>query len=182
MINDLDRFVFDFIKILRKYTPYVIVSGYTAILFGRSRATEDVDILIPKLGKEKLDSLFMDLSKNEFFCMNTNSTDEIFSYLNEGYSVRFLKGKGSLLNIELKFLKNNIDEESFKHSLKVLIADEELLLSCVELQIAYKRIVLGSLKDLEDAKHLESVFKNYLNKEKLKYYENMVNLEWNKSL
>ena len=33
----LDRFVLDFIRVLEQETPYVIVSGYVAILFGRSR-------------------------------------------------------------------------------------------------------------------------------------------------
>ena len=37
VVNELDRFVFDFIKILEKQADYVIVSGYVAILYGRSR-------------------------------------------------------------------------------------------------------------------------------------------------
>ncbi|MBU5688714.1 MAG: hypothetical protein KQA41_00585 [Candidatus Aenigmarchaeota archaeon] len=47
-INNLDKFVIKFVKILEKYTRYVIVSGYVSILFGRSRATEDIDIIVEK--------------------------------------------------------------------------------------------------------------------------------------
>ncbi|MEI6842068.1 MAG: hypothetical protein WCK53_12430 [Methanomicrobiales archaeon] len=36
----LDMFVFNFVNILETMTAYVIVSGYVAILFGRSRGTE----------------------------------------------------------------------------------------------------------------------------------------------
>ncbi|HLD41949.1 MAG TPA: hypothetical protein VJB06_02850 [archaeon] len=52
--NELDKFVLDFIKILEKHAKYVIVSGYVAILFGRSRGTEDIDMFIGRLAKEKV--------------------------------------------------------------------------------------------------------------------------------
>ncbi len=43
----LDSFVLSFTKHLASNNiKYVIVSGYVAILFGRSRISEDVDILI----------------------------------------------------------------------------------------------------------------------------------------
>jgi hypothetical protein len=53
----LDQFVLDFIRVLEPKTPYVIVSGYVAILFGRSRGTEDVDILISRLSKDTFGEL-----------------------------------------------------------------------------------------------------------------------------
>jgi len=46
-LSDLDLFVCRVLDILTSYTPYVIVSGYLAILFGRTRSTEDIDLLIP---------------------------------------------------------------------------------------------------------------------------------------
>ena len=45
--SQLDLFVYRVLDIFNDYTPYVIVSGYVAILLGRSRSTEDIDILIP---------------------------------------------------------------------------------------------------------------------------------------
>ena len=49
-LNNLDKFVFDFVSLLE---DYVIVSGYVSILLGRSRATEDVDLLVPNMKKGK---------------------------------------------------------------------------------------------------------------------------------
>ena len=44
-LNKLDKFVIDFTSILNKLDiRYVIVSGYVAILFGRNRSSEDIDI------------------------------------------------------------------------------------------------------------------------------------------
>ena len=48
-LSDLDTFTIDFVKILKKYTKYVLVSGYVSILLGRSRSSEDVDIIIQKI-------------------------------------------------------------------------------------------------------------------------------------
>jgi hypothetical protein len=40
-----------FVKNLEKYFEYVVVSGYVSIVFGRARATEDIDILM-KFGEK----------------------------------------------------------------------------------------------------------------------------------
>ncbi len=42
----LDAFAEDFVAVVEKYARYVIVSGFVAIAHGRSRGTEDVDIII----------------------------------------------------------------------------------------------------------------------------------------
>jgi hypothetical protein len=44
--NILDEFAIDFSKIVEKYTEYIIVSGFVAISSGRTRATEDIDMII----------------------------------------------------------------------------------------------------------------------------------------
>ena len=44
-LSELDKIVIRFIDILKKYTDYVIVSGYVAILLGRDGGTEDIDII-----------------------------------------------------------------------------------------------------------------------------------------
>ncbi|MDT7865060.1 MAG: hypothetical protein RQ922_04170 [Thermoproteota archaeon] len=48
MLNELDKLLLSFIRILEKYFEYVVGAGYVSILFGRSKATEDIDILIKK--------------------------------------------------------------------------------------------------------------------------------------
>jgi len=51
--------------------------------------------------------------------------------------------------------------------LKVIFDSKEFFFSEIEFQIAYK-LLLGSEKDIEDARHLFRVFTDNLNKEKLK--------------
>ena len=44
VVTALDRFVASATEIIGRYTGYVIVSRYVAILFGRARGTEDIDL------------------------------------------------------------------------------------------------------------------------------------------
>ena len=57
-LNDLDRLVIDFVSILDKSkVRYVLVSGYVSILFGRSRSSEDIDIIANKISKNQFSNL-----------------------------------------------------------------------------------------------------------------------------
>ena len=52
-LSELDKFALEFLSILKKYTDYVIISGYVAILLGRTRATDDIDVFIKPISKPK---------------------------------------------------------------------------------------------------------------------------------
>jgi len=52
-LSNVDKFVLEFVDLLKNHFRYVIVSGYVAILFGRSRGTEDIGILIEKITKSE---------------------------------------------------------------------------------------------------------------------------------
>jgi len=53
-LSDLDKFVVEFVDILNSTKiKYVIVSGYISILFGRSRATEHIDLFVDTLSEER---------------------------------------------------------------------------------------------------------------------------------
>ena len=91
----LDEFMVDFTKILQKYSKYVIVSGYVSILFGRSRATEDIDILVEKMSKNKFYDFYSDLQKNGYWCVNIENREEILNILLDGFAVRFAKKQNS---------------------------------------------------------------------------------------
>ncbi|MBI5065781.1 hypothetical protein HZA97_06090 [Candidatus Woesearchaeota archaeon] len=178
-INDLDKFVLDFVNILKKHTNYIIISGFISILFGRSRGTEDVDIIIPKVDKTKWIEINLALLE-KFECLNCNDPNEVYSYLSDGLSVRFAK-KGEIIpNMELKFAKYDIDHISLNNKIKVLIDNNELFIGPIELQIVYKKKILKSNKDLEDAKHLEIVLKKVISQEKIKYYDELVKELWKK--
>lgn len=161
-LNNLDLFVKDFCELLGEY---VLVSGYVSILFGRSRGTEDVDLLIPKMDEEKFKELWEKIHKHNFECINTGNPDEAFKMLGE-HAIRFSRIGKPVPNMEFKLIKNKNDEYSFNNKIKVIIEGGFLFISPLEMQIAYK-LGLGSNKDLEDAKHLYEIFKEKINKEEL---------------
>ena len=161
-LSKLDRFVIDFCNLLE---DYVVVSGYVSILFGRSRATEDVDLLIPKMNLGDFMKLWKKAHENGFECLNTSVAEDAFRMLKE-HAIRFSKKGIAVPNIEFKVIKNDIGKYSFKERLKVKMKNEKLFISPIEMQIAYK-LSLGSNKDLEDAKHLYILFNEKLNKEEL---------------
>ncbi len=173
-INKLDRFVLDFIDILEKHTDYVVVSGYVSILFGRSRATEDIDLLVPEINEREFQRLWEKIYGNGFECINTSKEKEAIDMLKE-HAIRFARTGQPLPNIEFKKIKNDLDKYSFKNKIKVILNKGKLYISPFEMQIAYK-LFLGSEKDLEDAKHLYDIFKEKLNKEELVYLIDKLNV------
>lgn len=166
----LDSFVLDFTENLVKCNAeYVIVSGYVAILFGRSRISEDVDILIEHISLEKFLKLWGELEQN-YECLNaTNSNEAYNDYLGNNHAVRIAKKGCFIPNIELKFVKNDLDRYSLEHKLNVKLANRSLCISPLELQIPYK-LFLGSEKDIEDARFLFKLFKDNLDRVMLKKF------------
>ncbi|MDD5417648.1 MAG: hypothetical protein PHW96_02045 [Candidatus Nanoarchaeia archaeon] len=166
-INKLDKFVIDFTKILDKLKiNYSVVSGYVSILLGRSRATEDVDILIPRLGFDKFEDMWNNLT--EFECMTIN-IKEAYETLKNGSNIRFFRKDVFIPNMEVKFSKNELDEYTLNNSFEVKIKDYKIKISPLHLQIPFK-LFLGSQKDIEDARHIYQLVKDKLDKEKLQYF------------
>lgn len=176
VINELDKFVLNFIRILEKHTDYVIISGYVAILFGRARATEDIDIFIEEINKEKFTSLWDNLNNN-YWCLNTGDIDEMYDYLKGGLAVRFALKENTIPNFEVKFAKKLLDKEAFKDRLTVLTELGEIKVSSIERQIAFKRYYLKSDKDLEDASHMEKLFKEHISTNKIEEYKRLIESE-----
>jgi len=166
-ITLLDRFVLDFIQVLEPRTPYVIVSGYVAILFGRSRGTEDVDILVPRLEKATFVALHDALLRGGYEFLNAEDADGLFEMLTKKMGIRVAKTGQFIPNIELKFFKDEIDRSVFQDRLEVILPDARVFISPVEIQIAYK-IWLGSPKDIEDALFLFEIFRQHLDQALLK--------------
>ena len=171
----LDKLVVKFTKLIK--FRYVIVSGYLAILFGRSRNTEDIDLLIEKIGIKSLKSLFDSANKAGFYCINAENAEDASYILNEGSSIRFAENNTMEPNFEIKFAKRNTDFYSMDNSLKVLLNKKyQILISPIELQIAYK-LELGSEKDYLDAKHLYGVFEEHLDKKLLNEFIKLLGIK-----
>jgi len=183
-LNFLDKFMLDFAKTIKKHSGYVIVSGYVSILLGRSRASEDIDLLIPKMNITDFKLLFEDLLKNGFECLNTSIADEAYEMWHE-HAIRFAKSMMAVPNIEFKIIDKDIQENAFKNRVKVVLGKDILYISSLELQIPYKLSLMSdsdiqdisSDKDFEDAKHLYNYFKEDLDMEKLLYFVKLLNVE-----
>lgn len=177
VINELDKFVLDFIKILEKHTDYVIISGYVSILLGRSRSTEDVDMFVKPLDKQAFLGLYKELVKNGFWCLNAESIEEVYSYLKDGLAVRFAKKDQTIPNFEVKFTRKPLDLGAFDGRITVQTGIGEIKISSLERQIAFKRYYLKSDKDLEDAAHIEKLFNGKLDKALIQTYKNLIEKE-----
>ena len=171
VLNELDLFVLDFVRMLEHYTDYVLISGYVAILLGRSRATEDVDIFIRPFQKEQFLKFYRDLRDHGYWCLNGEDEEELFSYLQEGLALRFARDQQTIPNFEVKFAKKHLDELSFLDRITVQTSKGNIFISSLERQIAFKRYYLKSEKDLEDAAHLEKVFKEHLDRNLIAHYK-----------
>jgi len=183
-LSKLDKFVLDFIKVLEKHIDYVIISSYVSILLGRTRATEDVDLLVSPITLKEFEFLWEDLEKNNFECINTSNTKEAFGMLKE-HAIRFFKKGKPVPNIEFKVIKTDLDKFSFENKIKVILGKIGLLISPLELQIAYKLFLaadgtdeeLQSDKDIEDARHLYKLFKEKINKEEFLSFIDKLNVK-----
>ena len=174
--TELDDFAFKFCSILEKHTKYTVVSGYVSILFGRARASEDIDIFIEILDKLRFYNLYKDLEKNNYECI-TADIETAFENLNDRIPIRFAKKGKFIPNTEIKFAKKQIDKISLFDNLKVITPFGHIYISNIEQQIAFKKVCLGSNKDIEDALHLEKVFKENIDKNKIKEYEKRLKKE-----
>ncbi|MEX0920620.1 MAG: hypothetical protein WDZ69_03525 [Candidatus Pacearchaeota archaeon] len=168
-LSNLDKFVLDFCKLLEEY---VIVSGYVSILFGRSRATEDVDLLVPKMNEDRFLRVWKKIHNSGFECLNTSKPGEAFGMLNE-HAIRFSKINEPRPNMEFKVIKTDLDRYSYENRMRVTLKSGELFVSPFEMQIAFKLLLAGegqdkelaSDKDIEDARFLYKLFREKLNKE-----------------
>ena len=171
IITELDKFVFEFLGSIPD-VRYVIVSGYLSILFGRSRGTEDIDILIEWLDENTFTALYSRLRDRKYYFLNPGGVRELYRMLEEGLAVRISKENMVIPNIELKFVRDEIERYSLENRIRLILEDDttfELYISPIEVQIPYK-LYLGSDKDIEDAVYLWEIFKRYLKGEKLKRF------------
>ena len=170
-LNELDNIVIDFTRILdRNKMNYVLVSGYVSILFGRSRSSEDIDLVVKKISRKKFSTLWKSLTKKDFECITTdNPTNAYENYLMERSVVRFSKKGQFIPNIEFKFPKMDLDNWAVKNARRVVLNGNLIKISPIELQIPYK-LFLGSEKDIEDARYLYKLFVETLDKDLFGYF------------
>lgn len=171
----LDRFCIDFCKIVEKYTEYIVVSGFVAISSGRARATEDIDMIISRIGEDLFIKLHEDLIKNKFICIQSDDPKEIYKdYLKEGLSVRYIYKNKLLPQMEIKLAKDRLDGYQLKTKIKLELTGLDVWFSSINMNIAFKEEYLKSPKDLEDARHLRIVYEEFVDEREIKKIKNMI--------
>lgn len=165
----LDKFTEEFTKIVEKHTRYVIVGGFIAISHGRSRGTEDIDMIIEKLAKDKFRQLHEDLTKHDFECIQSKDSEIIYEYLENNDSVRYIKKGQFVPEMEIKFTKDLLDNHVLNSRIKIPETKLDVYFANMEATIAFKEELLGSDKDMEDARHLRILYKNNLNEEEINH-------------
>ena len=171
MVDDkttLEKFAEDFIKILEKYAKYIIVSGFVAILHGRSRGTEDIDIIIERIDLKTFTKLHKNLLKKNFECLQSNKAEEIYKYLEDNLSVRYIKKDNFIPQVELKFAKDELDNYQLNKRKKLPFTGTNFYFSSIEANIAFKEELLKSDKDIEDAKHLRIIYGDKIDESEIK--------------
>jgi len=145
-------------------------------MFGRSRSSEDIDIIVEKVNFNNFKKLWFQIFRH-FECLNTESVDDAYhEYLFHHNSLRFSKKGEFIPNIEFKFPRTELDRWTLKEKKKVLLNKHVLYISPLELQIPFK-LFLGTEKDIEDARHLYNLFKGKLNMQLLYEFNRKLKIE-----
>jgi hypothetical protein len=175
----LDQFVKQFLDILKKHSDYLIVSGFVSISTGRSRGTEDVDILVPVVEKDTFTQLFKELEQNGFWCYQGSTAEEVYEYIVDLTCVRFARVGEMFPNMEVIPINKTkkVKYFEFTHPQNIRIQDFAFKIPPIEFEILYKEIVLGGEKDFADARHLRTFFKDFITDEKFKEYKPIVRQE-----
>ena len=178
----LDEDVIAFTNVLDSCAvDYVIVSDYLAILTGRTRATEDVDIILNTLTEAETEALVSALKDHDYWGM-AMPLAEMYSMLAEGDWIRVAAEGEMYPNFEVWFVSNGVEREAISNAITVEFDDSEIAISPIELQIAYKlRLAKGTKsttgKDFEDALHLYLTFEEQLKAAKLEGYVEELDVE-----
>src|SRR3989344_5542880 len=151
-LTELDIFLRDFLNILEKHSDYLVVSGFVSIATGRTRGTEDIDVLVPVMKKEKFERFFNELNEKRFWCYQGDR-------INETRKAKYFE---------------------FTHPQKIKIKDFEFKIPPIEFEILYKEIILKGKKDIEDARHLRIFFSDIVNNKKFEEYEKIIRGELKK--
>jgi len=168
-LSDLDLFVCRVLDMLTPCTPYVIVSGYVAILFGRTRSTEDVDLLIPVCDGAAFRQIHDRLLGQGYEFLNAKDSSGLHAILASGSGIRLCEKDAFIPTIELKFISGEPDAYSFKNRIPLTIEGRTFWIGPLEMQIAYTSW-LGSGKDSEDAISIREISRDFIDEDLLREF------------
>ena len=174
--NALDELVLDVVSILdRLEIRYVIVSGYVAVLLGRSRATEDIDMIVEPFDESVAANLVRELEDAGYWGAAMPLAD-LHATLEDGLPVRVAEDGHRVPNVELKFPSDRYSRRSLENTVTVNLGGELLRVGSLELQISYK-LRMGAQKDYEDALYLYHLLEGTLNRDRLESFVEELGVE-----
>jgi hypothetical protein len=172
--NYLIEFCENFCKILEKFANYIVVSGFFVICSGRSRGTEDIDIIMESIEFESFKKLFAELQKHDFTCLQSSNPQEVYDYLTALVPIRIIHAQNLIPNIELKFVKDALDRYQMSTRKIFESINQHIYFSSVEANIAFKEVLLKSPKDLDDAKHLRIIYAEIISEAEIDKFKQMI--------
>lgn len=166
-LNQLDELALMFSRSLVECDiAHVFLSGYVSILFGRSRSSEDIDVVTEPLDAQGFEELWNRLLK-DMDCIITDDPHSAFEdYLLKDTAIRFAMKDEFVPNVDIKFATDELQVQAIKEHLTVVLNGEPLMISPLEQQVAYK-LYLGSEKDIEDARFIFKLFSDRLDEDEL---------------
>jgi len=173
--NILDRFAEDFCDIVDKHCKYIVVSGFVAISHGRTRATEDIDLILEKIDLNTFVSLHNELVGAGFEALQSQHPEILYhKYLIEGISIRYVRKGEMLPEMEVKLAKDILDDMQIKTRVKMPLTGLDIYFSSIEMNIAFKEELLKSDKDILDAKHLRLIYSKEINENKINEIKKLI--------
>jgi len=174
--SDLDRLMLEVGGILDDVgIEYSVVSGYVAVLFGRSRATEDIDVITERFDNGTADELATRLQEAGYWG-SAMPLEDVYETLAEDLPVRVAEDGHRVPNVELKFASDEHDRISLDDAIHVRLGGETIRIGSLEFQIAYK-LNMGAPRDYEDALYLHEVAGPSLNRTALEEYVTKLGVE-----
>lgn len=169
-LSKMDELALDFSNRLSSAgIDHVFLSGYVAILFGRNRISEDIDVVCERVTFSVFESFWKEVHET-LECIITSDAKKAYDhYLNAETAIRFARKGEFIPNVEMKFVSTDMHREALSGSLDVIVNERHIPISPLEQQIAYK-LFMGSEKDIEDARFLFKLFYDHLETGKLSSY------------
>lgn len=172
----LDELILDVVDVLESVgIEYAVVSGYVAVLLGRSRATEDIDVIVERFDEETADELAAELRAAGYWG-SAMPLDDLHATLSDGLALRVAEDGHRVPNVELQFPHDRYDRRSLEDTVVVRLRERSLRVGSLELQIAYK-LRMGARTDFEDALYLYHLLESTLNTDRLEAHVDDLGVE-----
>ena len=174
--NRLDELAVGFSEVLSRLDiDHVFVAGYVAILAGRSRSTEDIDVFVERCSAERINELVAELER-EGYWGPAMPLSETYGNLSKGTNIWVAPDGEMTPHLEVKFPSDEFDNASLANAVDAHVGGHTVPIGPLELQIAYK-LSLGGRTDLEDAAHLYTLLGETLSRDRLETWVERLDVE-----